>query len=251
MCEVIGQHDLRWTCLTRCADMDRERITAMRDAGADIVLYGVESLGNEVLREARKGNSDNITVRAMRTTFDAGVRFGTLLIVGLPEETEDSLGDMVRFAEEYNHVTRVKYLSAMPGTTIYQDSVLKGMMRSEVDHLNWLSIEQALHEDEFLNVSGLPEQVCRDAYQRVYESYQPGPVMEFDHWPEHFEYFHPLPKDGLERSTSYAGTGWRSKWSSASAPLVPGSERYTLDRLAAPEVAAAGSRLVTCGAKRR
>lgn len=251
MCEVIGQHDLRWTCLTRCADMDRERITAMRDAGADIVLYGVESLGNEVLREARKGNSDNITVRAMRTTFDAGVRFGTLLIVGLPEETEESLGDMVRFAEEYNHVTRVKYLSAMPGTTIYQDSVLKGMMRSEVDHLNWLSIEQALHEDEFLNVSGLPEEVCRDAYKRVYEAYQPGPVMEFNHWPEHFEYFHPVPHDGLERSTSYAGTGWRAKWSSAASPLVPGSERFTLDQLAAPEVAAAGSRLMTCGAKRR
>ena len=251
MCEVIGQHDLRWTCLTRCADMDRERITAMRDAGADIVLYGVESLGNEVLREARKGNSDNITVRAMRTTFDAGVRFGTLLIVGLPEETEDSLGDMVKFAEEYNHVTRVKYLSAMPGTTIYQESVLKGMMRSEVDHLNWLSIEQALHEDEFLNVSGLPEQVCRDAYRRVYEAYQPGPVMEFDHWPEHFEYFHPLPNDGLERSTSYAGTGWRADWSSASAPLCPGSDRYTLDRLAAPEVADAGSKLIACGAKRR
>ncbi|HEU5057993.1 MAG TPA: radical SAM protein [Kofleriaceae bacterium] len=251
MCEVIKQHDLRWTCLTRCADMDRERITAMRDAGADIVLYGVESLGNEVLREARKGNSDNITVRAMRTTFDAGVRFGTLLIVGLPEETEDSLGDMVKFAEEYNHVTRVKYLSAMPGTTIYQDSVLKGMMRSEVDHLNWLSIEQALHEDEFLNVSGLPEQVCRDAYRRVYESYQPGPVMEFEHWPEHFEYFHPLPNDGLERSTSYAGTGWRARWSSAASPLTPGSERYTLDRLAAPQVAAAGSSLMACGAKRR
>jgi anaerobic magnesium-protoporphyrin IX monomethyl ester cyclase len=251
MCEVIEQHDLRWTCLTRCADMDRERITAMRDAGADIVLYGVESLGNEVLREARKGNSDNITVRAMRTTFDAGVRFGTLLIVGLPEETEESLGDMVKFAEEYNHVTRVKYLSAMPGTTIYQESVLKGMMRSEVDHLNWLSIEQALHEDEFLNVSGLPEQVCRDAYERVYQAYQPGPVMDFAHWPEHFEYFHPLPNDGLERSTSYAGTGWRADWSSASAPLVPGSERYTLDKVAAPEIAAAGSKLMACGAKRK
>jgi radical SAM superfamily enzyme YgiQ (UPF0313 family) len=251
MCEVIKQHDLRWTCLTRCADMDRERITAMRDAGADIVLYGVESLGNEVLREARKGNSDNITVRAMRTTFDAGVRFGTLLIVGLPEETEDSLGDMVKFAEEYNHVTRVKYLSAMPGTTIYKDSVLKGMMRSEVDHLNWLSIEQALHEDEFLNVSGLPEQVCRDAYKRVYEAYQPGPVMDFVHWPEHFEYFHPLPKDGLERSTAYAGTGWRAKWSSAASPLVPGADKYTLDKLAAPDVASAGSRLMACGAKRK
>ena len=238
------------TCLTRCADMDQPRITAMRDSGCDIILYGVESLGAEVLREARKGSSENLTVRAMRTTFDAGVRFGSLLIVGLPNETEESLGHMVDFAETYNHVTRVKYLSAMPGTTVYQDAVSSGLIRSEVDHLNWLSIEQALHEDEFLNVSGLPEQVCRDAYKRVYDAYQPGPVMNFRHLPEHFEYFHPQSHDGLERSTSYAGENWRAGWSSAAASLAPGSQRFTLDQCAGPEVAAAGSSLMSCGAKR-
>lgn len=251
MCDVIKDHDIRWTCLTRCADMDKERIGAMRDSGADIVLYGVESLGSEVLREARKGNSENITVRAMRTTFDAGVRFGALLIVGLPNENEESLSHMVQFAEQYNHVTRVKYLSAMPGTTVYQQAIASGLMRSEVDHLNWLSIEQALHEDEFLNVSGLPEQACRDAYRRIYDAYSPGPVMDFRHYPETFEYFYPQPDDGLERSISYAGEGWRAKWSSAGAPLTPGSHRFTLDKVADAKVAAAGSSLMTCGAKRQ
>lgn len=250
VCDVIKDHDIRWTCLTRCADMDNERITAMRDSGADIVLYGVESLGSEVLREARKGSTENLTVRAMRTTFDAGVRFGSLLIVGLPQESEESLNHMIEFAESHNHVTRVKYLSAMPGTTIYQQAIQSGLIRSEIDHLNWLSVEQALHEDEFLNVSGLPEQACRDAYERIYDAYQPGPVMDFRHYPEHFEFFHPQPHDGLDRSTSYAGSGWRASHSSAGPSLVPGSDRFTLDRVASPEVAAAGSSLMECGAKR-
>jgi anaerobic magnesium-protoporphyrin IX monomethyl ester cyclase len=250
ICDVIKDYDVRWTCLTRCADMDQPRITAMRDSGCDIILYGVESLGADVLREARKGSSENLTIRAMRTTFDAGVRFGSLLIVGLPNETEESLAHMVEFAETYNHVTRVKYLSAMPGTTVYRQAVSSGLVRSELDHLNWLSVEQALHEDEFLNVSGLPEQVCRDAYQRVYDAYQPGPVMDFRHYPEHFEYFHPQPNDGLARSTDYAGKGWRADWTSAAGALVPGSELFTLDRCASPEVARAGSALLACGAKR-
>jgi radical SAM superfamily enzyme YgiQ (UPF0313 family) len=249
MCDVIKDHDIRWTCLTRCADMDKERITAMRDSGADIVLYGVESLGSEVLREARKGNTENLTVRAMRLTFDADVRFGALLIVGLAAENRESLSHMVDFAEQYNHVTRVKYLSAMPGTTVYHQALQSGLIRSELEHLNWLSIEQALHQDEFLNVSGLPEQACRDAYKRIYDAYQPGPVMDFEHWPEHFEYFHPQPDDGTDRSTSYAGRGWRSRFSSAGPSLAPGSERYTLDQVADPEIAAAGSRLMLSGAK--
>lgn len=250
ICDVIKDHDIRWTCLTRCADMDVPRINAMRDSGCDIILYGVESLGKDVLREARKGSSENLTVRAMHTTFDAGVRFGSLLIVGLPNENEESLGHMVEFAETYNHVTRVKYLSAMPGTTVYQQAVASKTIRSEIDHLNWLSVEQALHEDEFLNVSGLPEQTCRDAYKRIYDSYQPGPVMEFRHYPENFEYFHPQPDDGLERSTSYSGPKWRSEWSSAAGPLTPNSDRFTLEKCADPEVAAAGSSLIDCGAKR-
>ncbi|GGK91013.1 B12-binding domain-containing radical SAM protein [Mangrovihabitans endophyticus] len=250
MCDVIKDFDLRWTCLTRCADMDKPRIDAMRGAGADIILYGVESLGSEVLREARKGNSENLTVRAMRTTFDGGVRFGSLLIVGLPNESEESLGHMVEFAEKYHHVTRVKYLSAMPGTTVYRQAIDGGLMRSEVDHLNWLSIEQALHEDEFLNVSGLPEAACRDAYRRIYDAYSPGPVMDFQHFPETFQYFYPQPDDGLARSVDYAGPGWRSSFSSAGPRLVPGSERFTLDKIASPEVASAGSSLETCGAKR-
>ncbi|GHH88685.1 hypothetical protein GCM10018793_69210 [Streptomyces sulfonofaciens] len=250
MCDVIKDYDIRWTCLTRCADMDVPRVNAMRDSGCDIILYGVESLGTDVLREARKGSSENLTVRAMRTTFDAGVRFGSLLIVGLPNESEESLGHMVEFAETYNHVTRVKYLSAMPGTTIYKNALASGQIRSEIDHLNWLSVEQALHEDEFLNVSGLSEKVCRDAYKRIYDAYQPGPVMEFRHYPEHFQYFHPNPDDAQERSTSYAGEGWRAEFSSGAGPLAPGSDRFTLDKCADPEIAAAGSSLMDCGAKK-
>ncbi len=249
MMEVLEGHGLRWTCLTRCSDVDPERLAAMERAGADIVLYGVESLGTEVLREARKGNSENLTIKAMRRTFDAGLRFGALLIVGLPGETEESLDHMCQWAEEYQHVTRVKYLSAMPGTTVYQQGLRDGLIASEVNHLEWLSIEQALHEDEFINYNGLPEQVMRDAYKRIYDAYQPGPVMDFRHWPEHFNFYHPNPDDGRPRAVAYGGQGWRSAFSSAGPPLVPGSERYTLDRVGAPGMAERGARLMACGAK--
>jgi radical SAM superfamily enzyme YgiQ (UPF0313 family) len=250
VCEVIEEHDLRWTCLTRCADTDEERLTAMKSAGADIILYGVESLGSSILKEARKGNNKDITVRALQLTEDAGIRFGALLIVGLPGETEESLDEVCTWAEEYNHVTRVKYLSAMPGTTVYNQMLAEGRIKSELDHLNWLSIEQALHEDEFLNVNGLPESTVRAAYKRIYDSYQPGPVMDFVHYPQHFEYHHPNPSSGKERAVAYGGDGWRSAWSSASAPLVAGSENYTLERCGVPGAAEIGASTLISGARR-
>jgi radical SAM superfamily enzyme YgiQ (UPF0313 family) len=246
--EVIKKHDVRWTCLTRCADMDKERADAMRESGCDIALFGVESLGSEVLKEARKGNSENITIRAQRTVEEAGVRFGGLTIVGLQNETEESLDHMCQWAEQNNHITRVKYLSLMPGTTVYNDGVRDGFLKSELDHLNWLSTEQALIEDEFINLNGLPEQVMRDAYKRIYDAYQPGPVMDFEHYPDHFDYHHPNADDGQVHCIDYAGKEWRAGHSSATAPLVPGSERYTLKDAGVEGSVEMGGALMECGA---
>ncbi len=222
VCAVIKEFDIGWTCLTRCADVDPEVLAAMKDSGCDIILYGVESLSPDVLKAARKGSAEHIVLRAMRSTFDAGLRFGGLTIVGLPGETEESLDHMCRWAEENRHITRVKYLSAMPGTSVYAEGLKKGFIRSEVDHLRWLSTEQALVHDEYLNYNGLPEPVMRRAYQRLYDSYQPGPVMDFRHWPERFARFYP----DAERA-------WRKQFSSASAELIAGVDRFSFSKLAA------------------
>lgn len=234
MLEVIKKHDIRWTCLTRCADVDPERLEAMREAGCDIALYGVESLGKNILKTARKGNTENITLKAMYNTWDAGIRFGGLMIVGLPGETEESMEHACKWAETHKHLTRVKYLSAMPGTTVYNQGIQDGHIKSAVDHLNWLSIEQALVQDEFLNYNGLPEPTLRKCYKRLYDSYQPGPVVDFEHFPEHFQYFHPNSDDGSVASVAYAGSGWRSDFSSAGPPIYTGSEDFTLDNTGAP-----------------
>ena len=101
-----------------------------------------------------------------------------------------------------------------------------------------------------MNVSGLPEKVIRNAYERIYNSYQPGPVMNFKHFPEHFKYYHPNPSSGKPRSTDYAREGWRSAFSSAGPSLVPGSGRFTLDKIGASGMAAKGASLVDCGAKK-
>ncbi len=250
ICQVIEDHDIKWTCLTKCANVDPEQMTAMKKSGCDIALFGVESLGAKALQGVRKPTTENISVRAMNYSLEAGVRFGALLIVGLPGEEESTLNHMAEWAEENQHVTRVKYLSSMPGTAVYRQTLAQGQIKSELDHLNWLSLEQALYEDEFLNLSGLPEATIRSGYKRMYDSYQPGPVMDFNHFPAHFEYFHPNPDDGGPRSVAYAGEGWRAKFSSAGPHLTPGSERFTLDKCGPAGSAEAGAALVECGAKK-
>jgi radical SAM superfamily enzyme YgiQ (UPF0313 family) len=215
--DVIKEFDLGWTCLTRNADVDPEVCTAMKDSGCSIALYGVESLSPQVLREARKGSTENVVLRAMRYNDEAGIPYGGLTIVGLPGETEETLDHMCLWAEENNNITRVKYLSAMPGTTVYHQALREGYIQSEVQHLRWLAVEQALERDEYLNYNDLPETVMRQAYKRLYDSYRPGPVMDFKHYPENFNYYDP---------DSNPDKPWRAKFSSAGAPDYPGAEKY-------------------------
>lgn len=250
MCEVLQDHSLRFTCMCRCADADAERLDAMRRAGCDVILYGVESLSTTALRGVHKPTVEGVSLRALRRTEEAGIRFGALLILGLPGETEQGLVRMVEFAEQHHNVVRVKYLQALPGTSLYRELVAGGKIRSEVDHLNWLSIEQSLEEDEFLNLSGLPEQALRQAFRRIYRCYQPGPVMDFEHWPDRFEYHLPIADGGGPTSVTYGGPDWRARFSSAGPYLAPGSEKYTLDRCGIEGAAEAGAALAISGAKR-
>lgn len=215
--DVIQDYNLGWTCLTRNADVDLEITRRMKETGCDIGLFGVESLGADVLKAARKGSTENLVLKAMRNAKEGGIRYGGLTIVGLPGETEESLNHMCDWAEETGEITRVKYLSAMPGTTVYQQGLADGQIRSELEHLRWLAVEQALERDEFLNYNGLPDNVMRRAYRRIYDSYSEGPVMNFKHFPEHLAYYDPDPRPGKE---------WRKEFSSIGGVMIPGVERY-------------------------
>lgn len=249
MCDVISDYDIKWSCLTRCHDVDKERLESMQRSGCDLILYGVESLNPDALKTAHKCNSKDATMKALTLTQEANIRFGALLIVGLPGEKEETLNYTASWAEENNHVVRVKYLSLLPGTPFYHDYLNKGVIKSNLEHAKWLSIEQCLHNDEIINVSGLPENVVRDAYKRMYDAYQPGPVMNFKHFPKHFEYTYPNSDDGKPSSVQYASEGWRSKFSSAGPYLTPGSEKYTFESLGLTSLAETGSALAECGAK--
>ena len=69
---------------------------------------------------------------------------------------------------------------------------------------------------EYLDIVAENPKVTRTAYQRLYDAYQPGPVMDFKHYPKNFEYFHPGSHAADNRAAlDYAGSGWRSEFSSA------------------------------------
>ena len=160
---VFQNHSFRWTAFNRVTGMDEETLLLMKEKGLDLVLYGMESVSKSVLKDYHKGTSKNAMIDTIHLHRKCGVKIGGLFIIGAPADDQQSMTELVQFCDEFQEVTRVKYLSALPGTEFYRQCLRDGLIEDEVTHLEWLSEEQSVEEDVehpgfvlFTNISPKP-----------------------------------------------------------------------------------------------
>ncbi|HBL16045.1 MAG TPA: hypothetical protein DD417_04600 [Elusimicrobia bacterium] len=177
--EAFAGIDFRWSCFTRADGVDLPILEKMRDRGCDIVMYGFESLTEEILENFRKRVTRGLIIEAIALTRKAGLKIGGLFIVGGPGESEASLRRTIDFCREFKEVTRVKYMSAIPGTPLYHDALKSGLIKDELAHLRFLARERSVEDDEILNFTGLPEAALRRAYREINHQIE---VRPYEYW---------------------------------------------------------------------
>lgn len=171
--------DFRWSCFTRVDGLDLKVLEHMKECGCDIVMYGFESITKEILDYFKKRVSKSQIIKAITLTRRAGLKSGGLFIIGGPGETEKSLKRTIDFCKKFKEVTRVKYMSALPGTPLYYDALKRGIIKNELEHLYFLARERSVEDDEILNFTDLPEKKLRKAYRSI--NYQIE-VRPYEYW---------------------------------------------------------------------
>jgi radical SAM superfamily enzyme YgiQ (UPF0313 family) len=91
---------LSWTAFTRPDAADDERLAAMKRAGCHTVILGVESADDGQLAAYKKGYEVQVVRDAFRRARRHGLRTVGTFIVGLPDETAESLRATLRLAVE-------------------------------------------------------------------------------------------------------------------------------------------------------
>lgn len=177
--EAFRDLDFRWSCFTRVDGLDLQVLEHMRDCGCDIVMYGFESITRKILDYFRKKVSREQIVKAITLTRKAGLKVGGLFIIGGPGETKESLKRTIDFCKKFKEVTRVKYMSAIPGTPLYYDAIRKGIIEDEIEHLYFLARERSVEEDEIINFTNLPEGALRKAYRAINRNIEARP---YEYW---------------------------------------------------------------------
>ena len=83
--------DLGWVTFCRADIVDEEALQAWKAAGCHTLIFGVESATAELLEKYRKGYKPKQVADGLARARQAGIRTVGTFILGLPEETRETL----------------------------------------------------------------------------------------------------------------------------------------------------------------
>jgi hopanoid biosynthesis associated radical SAM protein HpnJ len=120
--EHLKKLKLTWSCNAR-ANLDYETLKTLKNNGLRLLLVGFESGNQEVLDGIRKGIKLEVARKFMADCRKLGITVHGTFIIGLPNETQETIEDTIRFACEVNpHTIQVSIAAPYPGTELYRQA---------------------------------------------------------------------------------------------------------------------------------
>ena len=123
-CEKIKPLKVAWRANSRANLVSFEMLKAMKEAGCHSVAFGLESGDPETLRRIGKGVSLEENIKAPKMAHEAGLEVYGCMMTGFPWETEENVGNNIKFIEEvWDSVSLFQVsgsLMPFPGTAIYR-----------------------------------------------------------------------------------------------------------------------------------
>ncbi|MFH1201764.1 MAG: radical SAM protein [Candidatus Omnitrophota bacterium] len=124
--------DLIWDCETHVDFVSAEMLGWMKQAGCFSIAYGVESASATILDTINKKTTVGQILNAFELTREAGIKTKILLMVGNPNESEETISETVRLLERLKPDFRAVQLTMVfPGTALYELAKTKRMINDE------------------------------------------------------------------------------------------------------------------------
>ncbi len=132
ICEMMKERnwDVTSSCEARVDCVDASVLKALKGAGCEFILYGVESGSQRVLDSIRKGFLKDKVRETFRLTKRIGIGIRGYFLIGLPGETRHDILQTIQFAKELNPtVATFTLFTPLPGTDAYTKAVKSGELR--------------------------------------------------------------------------------------------------------------------------
>ena len=124
-----------WSCETRVDCLDKELIKKMCQAGLRHINIGIESFSEDVLKKSRR-----LPIKAahqeaiIKFCHKIGVSVATFYIIGLEEDTEETINQTIAYAKKLNTlVAQFTIATPYPGTQFFDQINNEGRIKTH----NW------------------------------------------------------------------------------------------------------------------
>jgi len=167
---------LTWSCNSR-ANLDYDTIKSFKDSGLRLFLVGYESGNEDILTRIKKGITMDEMRRFTKACHQANVVIHGTFILGLPVESQQSIENTIRFAQELDVFSiQVSLAAPYPGTELFEMARQNGwfVKKDKAD-----LVEEDGFQQSALEYPGLCKDEIFEAVDRFYRTYylRPKPIL--------------------------------------------------------------------------
>jgi len=174
-CAIIRKEkiDITWSCFTRVDRIDKDLLSAMRKAGCHLILFGVESADEEILKNVNKDISLVKVREVVELARKLGVETRASFMFGNIGETEESIKKTIAFAIELDpDEVQFNITTPYPGTELFDWARERGYIKS----FRW---DDYSYSNVVLELPGLPREKLQYYYNLAHRKFYFRPKIIF------------------------------------------------------------------------
>ena len=125
LCEYLikKNYNFQWCCQTRADTVDIELLMKMKEAGCQLIHYGVETGSEKIMKLIKKKITHLQIEDGIANTKKAGIEQACFFLFGFPSETENDMVQTIEFAKKLNPTyASFHIVSPYPGTPLFDYS---------------------------------------------------------------------------------------------------------------------------------
>ena len=169
----LGRLGITWSCSSR-ANVPEKTLAIMKENGLRLLMVGIESGSDQILKNVKKGLTTNQIKNFMKTCRKLGITTHATFVLGLPGETKETINQSIRFAQEIDPDTiQVSIATPYPGTELYDQAVKNNWLVSS-ELVTESGIQQAALEYKNLSKEEIFNSV-EVFYNKFY--FRPKPIL--------------------------------------------------------------------------
>lgn len=121
ICEAIKGEEITWLTSCRADRIDDKMLSTMKNAGCRMLLIGFESGSQKILNSMNKRVNVGTYYNLIRLLRKHDVQFYANFMIGMPEESEDTVKETEKFCTDNDLIFGPAYVTPFPGSKLYED----------------------------------------------------------------------------------------------------------------------------------